>query len=209
MKNKFSVIVILSIISSFSFLGITAHAEGSSSKVVTQYIMYDDLNPTEKDTLIQEQPSINVSHDQENIKLVYKQVIDKSMSHGSNNKVNLSLNLLATSTTKGSLPKTGENNPTMYWIIGVLLTVCTLSLFIWRRKNIKTLFVFWILAMGFSYSQIANAAETSLPKESVQNLAKNETVYSPNVTVYNYEYVGYIYTYSDNEKAIQTGSVTV
>ncbi|MFC0232387.1 MucBP domain-containing protein [Vagococcus entomophilus] len=209
MKKKFLVLWVLSIIGSLSFFGINVHAEESSSKVVTQHVMYDDLSSAEKNVVIQGQPNIKILHDQEKIKLVYKQGIGEPKIPDSNNKEKLSVNYPTTSNSQGSLPKTGENDHTIYWIMGISLTVLTISLFIWKRKSLKTMLVLFIFATGFSYSTIANAAANSLPKETVQTLAKNGTVYSPIVTVDNYEYVGYIYTYSDNEVNKQTGNVTV
>ena len=209
MKKNTLILFMLSIISGMLIFGKTVYACESNSTVTTQYVMYDELTPAEKGKVTQGQPNIEVLHDQENIKLIYTKIIEHSKSSDSNNIKNTSINENTIFKNTDILPKTGENNHNIYWILGIILIFLLIILLIWKRKKAKTLLLLFLLAAGVISSVAVNAEVINLPIESVQNLPKNGKIFSPNTAVETYEYVGYIHTYSDNELPIKKGNVTV
>lgn len=209
MKKNTLILFMLSIISGMLIFGKTVYADESNSTVTTQYVMYDELTTAEKGKVTQGQPNIEVLHDQENIKLIYTKIIEHSKSSDSNNIKNTSINENTIFKNTDILPKTGENNHNIYWILGIILIFLLIILLIWKRKKAKTLLLLFLLAAGVISSVAVNAEVINLPIESVQNLPKNGKIFSPNTAVETYEYVGYIHTYSDNELPIKKGNVTV
>lgn len=201
MKKKVIILFMVGIFSSLSFLGITVRAEESHSRVSTQYVLYDELSATEKNQVIREQPSLAIQHDNEKIKLVYSKDPNKSDLQV--------INPQSSSKTNEYLPKAGEKNQVMYWIVGLLIVGLTMILFIWKRKELKIFLVLAIIAAGVSYDTIVEAVETSLPENTDQLLAKDGALYSPVVRVENYNYVGYIHTYSDNDIVMPEGTIVV
>ena len=89
--------------------------------------MYDELTPAEKGKVTQGQPNIEVLHDQENIKLIYTKIIEHSKSSDSNNIKNTSINENTIFKNTDILPKTGENNHNIYWILGIILIFLSIA----------------------------------------------------------------------------------
>jgi len=207
--RKIMSLFIIGIIFSVSLFGATVNAEENSSIVSTQYTMFDELTAQEKDMIVREQPNIAILHDNENIKLVYKKAMDSTISIDKNNANSPKTLNSQMSKTQDNLPKAGENSSTIYLLIGSLFAILSVVLFIWKRKEIKALLLLFILSTGVAYTTIAEAAETTLPKDFSSEFLKGNSTYSPHVILEGYEYIGYIHTYSDNESNIEEGSVII
>ncbi|MBM9832206.1 MucBP domain-containing protein, partial [Enterococcus faecalis] len=207
MRNNFFKFVFLTFMFtalSFSTSFKNAHASGNDSLVTTEYTLYDNLTSIEQENLIEKAPTSTVTHDKENFKLVFKKAdsVTNSILPTNNTKLELPQKISKTSST--TLPKTGAmKNNILILLLGFSVLVLVLFLLIWKRKYLKTFLSLLIVIGGsnfFTTYDEAHANESILPTVDSTILTKGSN-YTPNVDLAGYEYIGYLHTYSNDNKS--------
>lgn len=200
MKNKFyAMFLILVLFTVGCFNSKPSFASEEFSNVNTEYKLYDDLSEIQKKSIIKEIPSINIIHDEENFTLVYK---NTSMLIDKKDKLPLDTNVHNNTNVK-SLPKTGSVSENfLLYIFGGILILLTIILFRYKKNKMMHLIILFILsALLIPYSN-TYANEPNLPGSVTKKLQKNSSFYIEDTNINGYEYLGYIYTYSDNETPV-------
>lgn len=213
---------IITILTSFSIASSNIFADTTDSKVTTNYSLYDNLSSQQKQQIITGQPNIKLAHDNEKLTLVYKNKVN-SQPLTSNNGDNHA-NAAAASTTvrngltdkpllanqSTELPQTAQGNSDRLLLSLILIIVIALGLLFWKRKYMRHILLAYVI-LGGSLAAIGlvNAA-VALPNEQTQTLVKG-TTYSPNTAQDGYDYVGYIYSYTNPSEPLpdNKGQVTV
>ncbi|NSN24330.1 MucBP domain-containing protein, partial [Enterococcus faecalis] len=216
MRNNFFKVVFLTFIFTTLSFGISftnVHASGNNSLVTTEYTLYDNLTSIEQENLIEKVPTSSVTHDKENFKLVFKKADSATNSILPTNNTKLELPQKISKTSSNTLPKTGAmKNNILISLLGFSVLVLVLFLLIWKRKHLKTFLSLLIVLGGsnfFTNYDEAHADEGILPTVDSTILAKGSN-YTPNVDLAGYKYIGYLHTYSnDNKPFVKEGQVIV
>ncbi|NSU16079.1 MucBP domain-containing protein [Enterococcus faecalis] len=216
MRNNFFKVVFLTFIFTTLFFGISftnVHASGNNSLVTTEYTLYDNLTSIEQENLIEKVPTSSVTHDKENFKLVFKKADSATNSILPTNNTKLELPQKISKTSSNTLPKTGAmKNNILISLLGFSVLVLVLFLLIWKRKHLKTFLSLLIVLGGsnfFTNYDEAHADEGILPTVDSTILTKGSN-YTPNVDLAGYKYIGYLHTYSnDNKPFVKEGQVIV
>jgi len=216
MRNNFFKVVFLTFIFTTLSFGISftnVHASGNNSLVTTEYTLYDNLTSIEQENLIEKVPTSSVTHDKENFKLVFKKADSATNSILPTNNTKLELPQKISKTSSNTLPKTGAmKNNILISLLGFSVLVLVLFLLIWKRKHLKTFLSLLIVLGGsnfFTNYDEAHADEGILPTVDSTILTKGSN-YTPNVDLAGYKYIGYLHTYSnDNKPFVKEGQVIV
>ncbi|MGX7417899.1 MucBP domain-containing protein [Carnobacterium gallinarum] len=193
---------------SFSIIKVSAAEENST--VTTHYVLFDDLSKSEQQTIVKEQPKVSILYDKENFKLVYQKISTISGVSSPTSPIKSSYTSNSVTNSGGELPKAGETvTKPLFLTVGIVLVLITFGLLIWKRKQMKTMLVLFILAGGVGVASTVSAAESSLPNPTTQTLTKGNSIFSVDTTVSGYKYIGYIHNSSNDGQNSNTGTVTV
>lgn len=186
----FSLLLIIGGFSGFSLTGEAAE----NTTITFNYADWDTLTTQQQANVVKDIPQIVTSTDEETYTLVYQKVATNTLITESQPLQSVSPTVLTNSNNQNVLPQTGvENN---HWVLfsGTIFTLVAIALFIWKRKQVKQLFVLLILLGGtISTLGVATQAEAEeLSPAEIEHVIKGTQLTKEVKNIEGYTYVGYL-----------------
>ncbi|ECK6840012.1 cell surface protein, partial [Listeria monocytogenes] len=208
-------------------------AENDSSKVLYQYVDINTLTNTQKNNIVEGNPTEILTHDEDNYSFVYQKNTSKTSNSEGSTPTKKSINKPTNNTTKnltnkqtfpfntlkqGSLMKTGDTGANIPLIVcGFLLFGTGLGLLTLRKRHAKQMLVLVAVLGGGSLlfgSSLTQASETdSLKAPETVTVEKGTKETKQPVAIEGYTYVGYLHTSQNDPEPtpipVEKGMVTV
>ncbi|EOH1637480.1 hypothetical protein ACLSNP_002760 [Enterococcus faecalis] len=190
------------------------------SNVTTEFVMHNDLTQDQQSKIVKSVPQEVIQCDKENFILVYEETspiihVDSSTDMSSKVLENDRQSIIQTkkstdvlysedgsvnTTRETELPKTGEYKGHAMFFCGIILLfiIFTVILILRKLKLISIIFIIFALGQG---SLLGDAESNHILPEIKNHTLKKGDIYSPDIDVPGFEYIGYIHSKKcDNPK---------